>query len=64
MGYEFEITPCMMCACGKRVRAMTEEERREYDDALRKLAEEMAKGMESSSAESTESAASRNEEPD
>ena len=32
-------SPRMLCPCGKTVRAMTEEERADYDNALRTLAE-------------------------
>ena len=39
MDVEFQISPRMLCACGKTVRAMTETERLAYDDALRRLAD-------------------------
>ena len=42
MEVDFHISPRVMCPCGKTVRAMTETERLEYDDALRRLAEKRA----------------------
>ena len=39
MDVEFQISPRMLCPCGKTVRAMTETERLAYDDALRRLAD-------------------------
>ena len=57
---EFHISPRKLCPCGKTIRAMTETERIEYDNTLRKLAEERAEESETYAAteESTESDAS------
>ena len=53
---KFHISPRKLCPCGKTIRAMTETERIEYDNTLRKLAEERAKDSEANAAteESTE----------
>ena len=56
---EYHISPRMLCPCGKTMRAMTEGEREEYDNALRRLAEERAKETNTGTGESTESDASK-----
>lgn len=36
-GLTIQISPRMLCPCGKTVRKMTPEERQRYDDAVRRV---------------------------
>lgn len=54
MEFEFQISPRILCSCGKSTRGMTKEEREVYDKALRKIGENSQQFEKDGASEKTE----------